>query len=368
MDEKPVIIIGGGLWGTLLALRMKECLPHVNFRLYEASSQLGEKLPVSFHATDVEADALHWLSPLSSKSWPEFEVSFPRYRRKIPNRLYTLEPDTFHEMAKAKLGSNTVFLNREITPEEALKEGSFVIDTMARGYYKALGYQKTTGLLVSLSHPHRLQTPITMDASVEQKAGFRYLQMLPVGEKLLMVKDVRFSSDPQLYHEEMETDILEELKRRRFVVETMIKKETEFRKIPRHNEDNFHDGRVIRLDGFVHDITGDSIPDAVRLIERMVQTSFRLGELKSVMKSYRDERKSKRNLLRHVNRMLYQAKTPCRERYQFFQSLNSMSPAIREKFYKGDLEFFDIMRTIMNIRIFPQRTLKIPETLEFSPQ
>ena len=368
MDEKPVIIIGGGLWGTLLALRMKECLPHVNFRLYESSSQLGEKLPVSFHATDVETNALHWLSQLSSKNWPEFEVSFPRYRRKIPNRLFTLEPNTFHEIARAKLGSNTVFLNQDITPEEALKEGSFVIDTLPRGYYKALGYQKTTGLLVSLRHPHRLQVPVTMDASVEQKKGFRYLQMLPVGEKLLMVKDVRFSSDPQLYHEEMESDIHEELIRRRFIPEETLEKESEFRKIPRHNEENFHEGRVIRLDGFIHDITGDAIPDAVRLIERMVQTSFRLGELKSVMKFYREERRSKRNILRHVNRMLYQAKTPCRERYQFFQSLNSMSPAIREKFYKGDIEFFDIMKTIMNIQIFPRKGLKMAPALEFSPQ
>lgn len=368
MDEKPVIIIGGGLWGTLLALRMKECLPHVNFRLYEASSQLGEKLPVSFHSTDVESSALQWLSALSSKNWPEFEVSFPRYCRRIPNRLFTLEPGTFHELAKARLGSNTVFLNREITPEEAQKEGSFVIDTLPRGYYKALGYQKTTGLLVSLRHPHRLQVPVTMDASVEQKAGFRYLQLLPTKDNLLIVKDVRFSSDPQLYHQEMEADILDELIKRRMTPDEILERESEFRKIPRHNEDHFHDGRVIRLDGFVHDITGDAIPDAVRLIERMVQTSFRLGELKSVMKVYREERSSKRNLLRYVNRMLYQAKTPCRERYQFFQSLNSMSPSIREKFYKGDMELLDILRTMIHTRIFPKKVFKLSPSLELSPQ
>lgn len=352
MDEKPVIIIGGGLWGTLLALRVRECLPDIPIRLFEAGTQLGEKLAVSFHESDVDPSAMKWLSPFISRRWNEFQVSFPKYTRKNSDTLCTMEPHHFHQVARERLGANTVFFNHEITPEEAVRAGSFVIDTLPRGYYKALGYQKTHGLVVKLLHPHRLTTPVTMDATVEQRNGFRYLQALPLSEDLLLVKDVKFSSDPQLYHEDQEPELLRELHSRRWLVGDIFERETQFRKIPREAGENFYEGRVIRLDGFVHDITGDALPDAVRLIERMVQTSFRLGELKLVMNSYLRERKSHRRFLRLMNRMLYQAKSPCHERYQFFQSLHAMPAPVRRKFYRGDIEFFDVARTLMNTR-FP---------------
>lgn len=363
MDEKPIIIIGGGLWGTLLALRVRECLPHIQIRLFEPGTQLGEKLAVSFHESDVDPAAMKWLAPFITRRWNEFQVNFPKYSRKNSDTLCTMEPNHFHQVAREKLGSNTVYFNHDITPEEAVRMGSFVIDTLPRGYYKAMGFQKTHGLVVKLLHPHRLHVPLTLDATVEQKNGFRYLQALPLTEDMLLVKDVRFSSDPQLYHEDQEPDLLRELHQRRWIVGDIYERETQFRKIPKQSGENFCEGRVIRLDGFVHDITGDSLPDAVRLIERMVQTSFRLGELKSVMNTYLNERKSHRRILRLMNRMLYQAKTPCHERYQFFQSLYSMPSTVRRKFYKGDLEIFDILRTLLNVR-FPG--IKAVQTLDSS--
>ena len=351
MDDKPVIIIGGGLWGTLLALRVRECLPQTPIKLYGHDSHLGEKLAVSFHESDVSLEAMKWLSPFISKSWNEFEVNFPKYSRRNSHRLCTMEPTHFHAVAREKLGSNTVYLNRDISPEEAMKEASFVIDTLPRGYFKALGFQKTHGLVVKLLHTHRLSTPVTMDATVEQKHGFRYLQALPLSEDTLLVKDVRFSSDPKIYHEDLELDLLRELHQRRWMVGDILERETEFRKIPRDKGENFCDGRIIRLDSFVHDVTGDALPDAVRLIERMVRTSFRLGELRAVMKEYLEERRSHRKLIRLMNRMLYQTKTPCGERYRFFESLHSMPVNIREKFYKGDMELWDALRTLINVQI-----------------
>ena len=98
-----------------------------------------------------------------------------------------------------------------------------------------------------------------MDATVEQKNGFRYIQALPLNDELLMVKDVRFSSDPQLYHEDQEPDLLRELHQRRWIVGDIFERETQFRKIPREAGENFCEGRLIRLDGFVHDITGDAL-------------------------------------------------------------------------------------------------------------
>ncbi len=355
MEEKPVIIIGGGLWGTLLALRIRQCLPHVALKLYAPGPQLGEQFSVSFHESDVSQAAMKWLSPFISQSWKDFEVNFPRYSKKSDHKLFTMEPSHFHAVASELLGPNVVYLNRTLTPEEAVKEGSFVIDTLVRGYFKGLGYQKTHGLIVKLTHPHRLSSPISMDATIEQKNGFRYLQVLPLSEERLLLKDVRFSSDPLLYYENIEPDLFREAHQRRWIIDDVLERETEFRKIPCDYCDQFFEGKVIRLDGFVHDITGDALPDAVRLIDRMVQTSFRLGELKLVMREYLIERKSRRRIFRTINRMLFRVKTPCAERYQFFQWLHSMPPSIRKKFYKGDLVIIDILRSLYTKSFFSRQ-------------
>lgn len=350
MDEKPVIIIGGGLWGTLLALRIREILPEIPLKLYAEGGHLGEKLAVSFHESDVEASAMKWLLPLVSRHWKAFDVSFPKYSRRNEDAVFTMEPLHFHAVASREL-EGIVHYHRSPSPEEALREGAFVIDTLSRGYFRALGYQKSTGLVVKLLHPHRQSVPVTMDTTVGQNLGFRYLQTLPLSEDTLLVKDVRFSTDPQLYFEDLEPDLLRELHTRRLLVGDILERESEFRKIPCTPGDNFTEGRVIRLDGLVHDVTGDALPDAVRLIDRMVKTSFRLGELQEVMRAYGRERNSYRRVLRLMNRVLYRSESPCHERYQFFQSLHAMPPAVRRKFYKGELEALDVARTLIDVRL-----------------
>lgn len=353
MLDKPVIILGGGLWGSLLALRLQQQLPQVNFELYEPSSQVGEGLSLSFHKTDVSAESFKWLKPFLTSQWSKFQVEFPSFNEVLSDSYCWIHSQDFDQKVKQLLSPRQLFLKKEITIEEALQRGSFVIDTRNNGYFKAQGYQKSLGVLVKVKGLHGLSTPITVDARVEQKSGFRYLQYLPVDETTLFVKDTRYSNSPALYDDYFEEDILTDLSLRGWEPQEVLRRERDFRKVAREEFMPETNGRVIRLEGFYHDTTGEVLPDAVRLIERMVDTSFRYGELKEVLKAYQVERAAKKKILKRMNSILYQRATPCQGRYQYMQLLYQLPSPVREKFYAGDLEFWDIGKAFLKRPLIP---------------
>lgn len=353
MLEKPIIIVGGGLWGSLLALRLKQQLPGTNFKLYEPSSTLGEGQSLSFHQSDLSAEAYKWLKPFITHQWKKYQVEFPKFQKIIENTFCTIDSRDFDQKLKEVLGSENVIFNSDISLEEALIEGSYVIDTRNNGYFKAQGYQKSMALQVRVTGVHSLAMPMTVDATVEQKNGFRYLQYLPLDDSRLLIKDIRYSTSPTLYDEYFEEDIIADMRIRGLEPLEVLNREHDFRKVPLDEYMPETDGRVIRLEGFYHDTTGDVLPDAVRLIDLMVKTSFRYGELKEVLKAYQLERESKKRVLRAFNRVLYQKTTPCPGRYQFMQLLYQLPQPLREKFYAGDIEVMDIVKTFLGKPIIP---------------
>lgn len=353
MLEKPIIIVGGGLWGSLLAIRLKQRHPGVNFKLYEATSTLGEGLSLSFHQTDLSPESMKWLKPFITHQWKKFQVEFPRFHKSIDDTYCTIHSQDFDKKLKEELAQANVVFNHDISLEEALTEGAYVIETRNQGYFKAQGYQKSLALQVRVSGHHGLTIPMTVDATVEQKSGFRYLQYLPLDESTLLVKDIRYSVSPALYDQYFEEDILCDMKLRGWEPAEVLSREHDFRKVPLEEFMPQTAGRVIRLEGFYHDTTGEVLPDAVRLIDRMVQTSFRYGELTEVVKTYQMERSSKKKVMRSLNRLLYQQTTPCHGRYQFMQLLYQMPQQMRHKFYAGDLEMMDIVKAVMGKPLMP---------------
>lgn len=364
MLEKPVIIIGGGIWGSILALRLRHHHPRLRFELYEPTEGLGDGLSHSFHRSDISDEHFSWLRPFLTKYWREFAVEFPGFSRAYNDAYCFLSgSDIDHHLQKI-IPSDCLFLKTSIHLEDALRRGSFVIDTRANGYFKAIGYQKSLCLHLEVDLGHGVHRPVTVDARVEQKDSFRFLQMLPLEDNMLLVKDTRYSTRPSLYSEYFEEDILNDCALRGLKVKTVLHREQEFRKIPGERFIAENSQRVIRLEGFYHDLTGDVLPDALRLIERMVQTSFRYGELKEVIRSYHSERESKKRLLRGLNNLLYKSSSPCSERYLYLQSLYRLPRRVREKFYAGDLEVRDIGLALLQkpllpfLRLLPQFVLK----------
>ncbi|MEM8627061.1 MAG: lycopene cyclase family protein, partial [Pseudomonadota bacterium] len=56
-----IIFVGAGLANCLIALRLLDEAPDVNFLVLERADRVGGDTTWSFHETDVTADQEHWL-------------------------------------------------------------------------------------------------------------------------------------------------------------------------------------------------------------------------------------------------------------------------------------------------------------------
>lgn len=346
MECKPVIILGGGLWGSLLAYRLRTVLPQVPFRLYERSSTLGGYESCTFHGSDIEYPAQVWLRPFLTQSWNSSKVRFPKYEKYLESSYHLISPDQLHRVVSSTLSSENLFLNNEISAALALKEASFIIDTRNICGYKKCGFQKFLAMDIELEENHGLREPVLMDSTISQRDKFRCIHYLPLTENRLLIKDQRYSDCEELNLFEMQQDLLKVITSHGWKVRKVIREESRSRAMPMTSPCFRQEGRVINLAGIFHDTTGCSLPAATRLIDQMVATSFRLGELKEIVSSFRKESESDRKFLRFLNRSLIDSVPE--EQHVFFQNIYQLPRPTLERFLRGKLSFWDRSRIMLN--------------------
>lgn len=333
--EKPVIILGGGIWGSLLALRLKEVLPHVPFRLYEETSTLGNHESISFPESDCK-EAMPWLRKMITHSWKQHHVKAPKFERWLTESYHLIDSGKIHEVVTSTLDADNLRLNNMMTPEFAIQEGAFVIDTRPECYFSKSGYRKNLVLDVELTEPHHLIAPVIFDGNAENRENSRVLSYYPLSETRILIKDHWFSDNRQINLNEMRNTLMETLSHKNWKVSKVIREESNVSEVPMSPPMIREEGRVISLAGIFHDLTGSSIPMAVSLIDQMVKTSFRYGELREVVKKFRSHAEIDRQFLRFLNRLLIEQK-----QQQVFEVLYKQSAPLIERFSRGNLKVID---------------------------
>lgn len=357
MENKPIIILGGGLWGSLLAYRLKMALPHIPFKLYERTSTLGGHESYTFHGSDIEPAAKVWLRPLITQTWSCHRVRFPKYEKVLKNSFHLIRSDQLHSIVSNTLSSENLCLNNEISASLALNEASFIIDTRNICGFEKCGYQKFLSLELELEQNHNLLEPVLMDSTISQRDKFRCIHYIPISENRIIIKDLRYSSHEELNLFEMKQDLLKIIDINDWKIKRVIREESGCRAMPISSPKYRQEGRVINLAGIFHDTTGCSIPLATRLIDKMVATSFRQGELKDVVSSFRKNSEGDRKFLRYLNKHLISSHPEAR--HGLYQDIFQLPHSSVEGFLRGQLTFFDRSRIIFG-RIAQTRNFTVP--------
>src|SRR6185436_1769296 len=94
------------------------------------------------------------------------------------------------------------------------------------------GYQKFLGLEVRLAHPAPGMRPILMDATVEQKDGFRFVYLLPFAPDRLLIEDTYYSDSPALDRDVLRARVHAYAAARGLVVDEVVREETGVLPIP----------------------------------------------------------------------------------------------------------------------------------------
>jgi lycopene beta-cyclase len=363
-NRTNIAIAGGGLAGTLIALRLRQTRPDLSIALFEQGPTLGGNHTWSFHETDLEPALLAFLRPFISFRWPRQTVSFPGHSRTIETPYASIESRKLHAVAAPSL-ADAVHLNAPLTEVTAegvrLASGDFVeVDAVidARGEAKsphlALGFQKFVGQEIEFTVPHGLEAPIIMDATVAQEDGYRFLYVLPFTERTALVEDTRYADGAMLEKDALRRGIADYCAGRGWRIGKVLREEEGVLPIALAGDIGafFDDGpqgvaRAGMRAALFHPLTGYSLPDAVALADLIARQSDLSGPaLSRLTKDYATQKWQERGFYRLLSRMLFDAAAP-EQRYKVLQRFYRLSQPLIERFYAGRTDFGDRARILV---------------------
>ncbi|MDX3911748.1 MAG: lycopene beta-cyclase CrtY [Sphingobium sp.] len=355
-------IVGGGLAGGLVALAIAERHPSVRILLIEREGTMGGNHVWSFFDGDVE-DANRWLvDPLIAHRWADgHEVRFPGYHRTLPTPYNSITSARFDTHLQNMLGDRIVRGKAvRLTPDAVMLEdgreiaAKCVMDARGGGDVSVLecGWQKFVGQTLRLSAPHGLTRPIIMDATVAQIDGYRFVYLLPTGEREIFVEDTYYSDGLELAVEAIRTRIGEYAKAQGWVIERVVHEETGV--LPVVHGGDFDAlwpsadpmARAGVRGGLFHPMTGYSLPDAVAFALHMAERWPLEGDsLANESRTWAKRHWASGGYYRLLGKMLFRAADPA-SRYRIFQRFYRLPPALIQRFYAGRSTLADKARIL----------------------
>jgi len=214
-------IVGGGLAGGLIALALQRARPEFRIRLIEAGRSIGGNHRWSWFDSDLSNAGRALLAGFRQTGWDKgYEVRFPKYRRKLQTAYRSMASSDFHEGIVRELSEGSVILGRkaanldargvdlaasQYSPAQRINARS-VIDCRSfkpSSHLKG-GWQVFLGRHMRLDQPHGVESPVIMDATVDQLAphgnggSYRFVYVLPLGAHDVFIEDTYYADDPLL--------------------------------------------------------------------------------------------------------------------------------------------------------------------------
>ena len=284
MSDARLILVGGGLANCLIALRLAEAQPDLEFLLLERDERLGGNHTWSYHGSDLTPAQLNWLAPLTEYHWEGYDVRFPNLTRALPGTYHSMTSEKLHSYVVGKLGDRvrTGTPVADVTPASVTLEDGTALTAASiidgRGprasAHLDVRFQKFVGRIVQTAGPHGLTRPIIMDATITQDDGYRFFYTLPFDERTLLIEDTRYSDAPGISSAEYGDEISEYAARRGWHIESVLREEDGVLPITLGgNIEKFWDEQPLARSGLAaalfHPATGYSLPNAVRLADEL---------------------------------------------------------------------------------------------------
>jgi lycopene beta-cyclase len=359
VEMVDVVIVGGGLAGSLAAWRLRATRPDRAVTLLDAGRTLGGNHTWSFHATDLAPSARQWMAPLVSCRWPRHDVAFPGRRRTIDHEYCSVTSARLHDVVSASLGDALVL----DTPVEALTpttvrlargdmiEARVVIDARGAGPVDVpFGWQTFLGQDVVCEAPHGVTHPMLMDATVPQDGAFKFIYVLPWSADRLLIEDTAYADTPGVDAAAARRAIGRYVEARGWQVREIVREETGNLPIPLGGRvDAFWTGDVPRIGmraGLFHPTTGYSLPDAVATADHLAgMDPFTPARVYSEMRTMATRRWQARGFFRLLNRWLFRAAEPS-ERARILEQFYGRPADLIARFYGARLTAGDHLRLV----------------------
>jgi len=363
MKNPDLILVGGGLANTLIALRLAETQPSLKVLLLEQDADVGGRHTWSFHGSDLTPEQHEWMKPLVTYSWENTTVRFPNYTRTLPGSYHSITSEQLAQVADEKIGDSiwcdtSVFNTRPdgvtLADGREISAGAVIDGTGAKPSANIdVRFQKFVGWIVELESPHGLTEPVIMDATIMQDDGYRFFYTLPFSENVVLIEDTHYSDGPSIAAEKYGDEILRYAASEGWRIMDLLRTEEGVLPITLGgNIEAFWDeepapvARSGLRAALFHPATGYSLPNAVALADKLAALQDWSAE--SVYKCTREHSTA---LWRHtgfyraLNRMLFLAAEPAQRR-QVMQRFYNLDAELIARFFAGQSTLYDKARIL----------------------
>lgn len=362
-----VVIVGGGLAGSLLAQRLLVLHPDLDVMVLEGGLKLGGDHTWSFHDADlgpavyrgVSLD-LSFVKDLQSARWGDHEVRFPTHARRLAGAYNAIRSDDLAQVLGPRLGGRlhlgvrvAVLRGRDVVLDDGVTiAADCVVD--ARGladFVGACAWQTFFGLNLRTARPHRLTRPLLMDATVPQSGSYRFLYVLPWGPTSLLVEDTRYATTPQIDEAGARALMPDYLRRLGVAVYDEVSEERGALPIclssARRPPTGLDTVSIGVGAGLFQPTTGYSLRAAAMTAElfcRRLSTHGFEG-MSRYMAEFAAHWWRRGAFYRRLNNMLFMAATPD-ERWRVMERFYRLDERLIERFYAQELTAFDRLRIL----------------------
>jgi lycopene beta-cyclase len=216
-----------------------------------------------------------------------------------------------------------------------------------------------------------------MDATVPQRDGFRFVYTLPFAPDRVLVEDTYYSDGQGLDRPALRAGALDYAGARGWAVAGVEREEAGVLPIAlggdieRYWADSGGVARAGLRAALFHPTTGYSLPDAVRLADRVAALGdLRAANLHRETRAHSLQRWRDAGFYRLLDRLLFKAAEPDR-RYSLIERFYRFSPDLVSRFYAGRSTLYDKARVLTGKPPVPilraLRCLREPTTLATAP-
>jgi lycopene beta-cyclase len=362
-EGQDVVLVGGGLSSSLIAMRLKASRPDLRIRILEKEAEPDDSHTWCCFNSDLEAQQATWLHPLMCNRWPDYEVRFPDVSRRLTTGYNRLSSGALVRARRAALADSVVYGaeavhvsdQQVVLADGATFEAPLVID--GRGAtpspHVAVAFQKFVGLEVELARPHGLARPLVMDGAVRQLGGFRFFYVLPLNDRRLLIEDTRYTDGAELHQPELATEVRRYAQAHGWTIVREVRQEAGVLPILLGGSFDAYwsalgnTGAPVGMRALLfHPTTGYSLPFAARLADRIAALPILTTALVRALVE-KEARSVWRSgaYLRLLNRMLFQAAAPDR-RFAVLQRFYRLPQPLIERFYANHLTWGDRARIL----------------------
>lgn len=376
--DLDLILVGGGLANGLIALKLAKVRPELRVAIVESGDRLGGNHTWSSFDSDLRSAQRAWTARLYVKQWRGYTVAFPQFRRTLGRGYASATGDRLDGEVRGVVPAERLYFGRPVTAitptsvtlaDQTTLRAKAVID--GRGALPSrhldLRWQKFLGQHVELAEPHGLSQPIVMDATVPQHDGYRFVYVLPFGNRELLIEDTYYSDGAELEADVLRARIADYAQRRGWRIERLVREEQGVLPIALGgdiaafwNEGEAGVPRVGMRAAMFHPTTGYSFPDAVRVADRIAAIKdIDAAAVYRALRSHSEETWKARGFYRLLNRMLFLAAEPS-QRYRVIQRFYSLNEGLAARFYAGTSTLVDKARILIGRPPVPiSRALKV---------